>query len=333
VAYRRLTADEWLIGTESHNEKAPFGKPVSLHIHSFDTTATYGISPRVSISGTLPFLHGSHSRFYADGNRHEVTSGGLSDINATGRTWLWAPASHADGNIQVGLGVKAATGKHDVEDTYYGLGGTPSYPVDQSVQLGDGGWGVIFDTQAFHRLGNVGFLYGSGSYLASPRDTTELFQSPVGPYSKSKVSVPDVFSAKGGLAFAVWQRFGMSGTLGYRVDGIPQQDLFGASHGFRRPAIVQYLDPGLSVVRGSSTFQLNIPIRTAYNFRASDLDRQLGVPGGGDLANYLFFIGYTHRLGGRHAKTMASQPAASVGSASSSRGPAPCVDGKADPIH
>jgi hypothetical protein len=289
----------------------------------------------VSLSATLPFVHGAQSRFYADGARHEVSAGGLGDINATARTWIWSPAAHSDGNWQVGLGAKTSTGQHDVQDEYYGLPGTSHYAVDQSVELGDGGWGIIADTQAFRRLGRVGYAYGSGSYLASPQNTTDLIQAPVGPYSKSKVSVPDVFSVKGGLAFSLWSKLGMSGTLGYRLDGIPQHDLFGKSDGFRRPALISYVDPSVSIVRGRSTFQLNVPIRTWYNFRASDLDRRLGVPGGGDLADYLLFVGYTRRLGGAGKAVMTSRdvPAPAGSTSAAVNGALPCVGGEADPIH
>lgn len=289
----------------------------------------------MSISGTLPFVHGEHSRFYGDGVRHEVSAGGAGDFNATARSWIWSPAAHADGNWQVGLGVKTPTGAHDAEDQYYGVAATAHYPVDQSVQPGDGGWGIVADTQAFRRIGRV-YAYGSGSYLASPKNTTELIQSPVGPYSKSKVSVPDVFSAKGGLAFSVWPTLGMSGTLGYRMDGIPQHDLFGKSDGFRRPALMGYVDPSVSIVRGRHTFQLNVPIRAWYNFRASDLDRQLHVPGGGDLAKYLLFVGYTHRFGkGGTAAVMASReaPAAPTTTSAAVSGALSCLDGEADPVH
>jgi len=308
-----------LIGTEDRPDKAPFGHPVWLHIHSFDTTATYGISSRVSTSVTLPFLHGSQSRFYADGLRHQVSAGGLGDVNATGRIWLWSPATHPVGNIQIGLGVKTPTGENEATADFYGLSGTTRYPVDQSVQLGDGGWGIIADTLAFHRLGRVGYAWGTGSYLASPKDVTRIFQQPAGPYSKARVSVPDVFSAKGGLAFTLWRQVGMSGTLAYRFDGLPQHDVFGKSSGFRRPALIGYVDPSVSITHGPSTFQLDVPIRTYYNFRASRLDRQLGTPGGGDLAEYLLFIGYTHRLGGRGQRPMA--PASTPGEVSTAGSP------------
>ncbi len=126
------------------------------------------------------------------------------------------------------------------------------------------------------------FLYGSGAYLASPKDTTDLFQSPTGPYSVLRVSVPDVFSVKGGMGYTLWPRYGVTATLGARLDGIPIHDVFGASHGFRRPALIGFVDPSISISRGDSTFQIDVPVRIFYNFRRSEPDVALGRPGGGD---------------------------------------------------
>ena len=86
--------------------------------------------------------------------------------------------------------------------------------------------------------------------------------------------------------------------LGGRLDGIPKQDLIGGGDGaFRRPAIEVYLDPGIGLSYGPHTFNLNVPVRVYYDFRASLIDEKLhGGPLGGDLAKYLIFAGYTRRF-------------------------------------
>lgn len=83
VAYRRLTADEWLVGRSVQEEKAPFGQPLFLDINSVDFSASYGVTDRVSANAWVPFSHGAHSRYYADGARHEVSAGGLGDVTVT----------------------------------------------------------------------------------------------------------------------------------------------------------------------------------------------------------------------------------------------------------
>ena len=44
--------------------------------------------------------------------------------------------------------------------------------MDQSVQPGDGGWGVMVEGQAFWRV-KRSFLFASGSYLVNPKDTND----------------------------------------------------------------------------------------------------------------------------------------------------------------
>ena len=64
------------------------------------------------------------------------------------------------------------TGNAAAQDTFPGrLDPTVNKPryVDLSVQPGDGGWGVMFEGNAFWLVNRIMF-FGSGSYLANPRD-------------------------------------------------------------------------------------------------------------------------------------------------------------------
>jgi hypothetical protein len=47
---------------------------------------------------------------------------------------------------------------------------------------------------------------------------------------------------------------------------------------------------------GRNTFTLNVPVRVHQNFERSLVDVQLGKNGGGDLAKYLIFVGYSVRF-------------------------------------
>jgi hypothetical protein len=86
------------------------------------------------------------------------------------------------------------------------------------------------------------------------------------------------------------------GPGGGRVDGIPRHDLVGSSDGFRRPVVIAYLDPGLTVTRGKNSVFINIPVNAYTNFRPSAVDQQLGFAGGGDLAKYLVLAAYQIRF-------------------------------------
>src|SRR5690349_21561629 len=175
LAYRRLSADQWFVGSQVRESAAPFGQPLFLGIHSLDATLTYGVTDRVSVTLTVPFSRGTHSRFYADGVRHTVKAAGLGDISGIANIWLRRPSAESSGNVALGFGLKTASGNNGVVDNFFLAGGAVTKnPVDQSIQLGDGGVGVILQLQAYRKLtGRVsGYLYGW--YLLTPREQTAV---------------------------------------------------------------------------------------------------------------------------------------------------------------
>ena len=294
VAYRHLGADKWFVGTEVNEPAAPFGNPLYLSINSLDFSLAYGVSDRLGLTLTLPFSHGTQSRFYADLARHKVRGFGLGDISLVGSAWLFDFATHPDGNVSLGLGIKAPTGNNEVTDDFFNRDGSVTRRVvDQSIQLGDGGWGVLLQAQAFRRVGGRANAYVLGSYLLSLRETTGV----PSPIAGVVLSVPDVYSARAGLSYALWPSQGISVSLGGRLDGIPLRDIIGGGDlGFRRPGFTLFLDPGMVIGRGRDEFDLSVPIRLHQDFRQGLIDREVNFVGGGDLADLLIFAGYTHRF-------------------------------------
>ena len=290
-AYRFLSAHQWFLGSD----ELARSQPVFIDINSADADVSYGVTDRLSLTLTVPFAHGSHSHISADGKRHVSRVAGLGDITLTGNLWLWNPATHPDGNISVGLGLKAPSGSNRTPgDAYLADGSVIASLVDQSIQLGDSGLGVILQAQAYRRLFGRTAAYGYGWYLMSPRDQMNA----PSPIPGVRWSVPDVYSIRGGMSHALSPRRGVSVSFGIRTDGIPVHDAVGGSDGFRRPGYTLYLDPGLVISRRSGTWSLNIPIRAHENFKRSVADLQYANPGGGDLARYLILVGYTRRFGG-----------------------------------
>src|SRR5215472_5631436 len=148
VAFRRLSAGQWFVGSQVRESAAPFGQPLLLNIYSLDATITYGVTERVSVTLTVPFSRGTHNRFYGDGKRHTAESAGLGDISGIANIWLRRPSRESSGNIALGVGVKTNSGNNDVVDNFFlADGSVTKNPVDQSIQLGDGGVGVIFQLQ------------------------------------------------------------------------------------------------------------------------------------------------------------------------------------------
>lgn len=296
MSYRRLTADRWFVGRQVREDKAPFGQPLLLEINSLDLSVSYSVTDRWTVGATLPFSRGTHSRFYADGRRHRVSATGLGDVSIVGSAWVLDPRSHPSGNVSVGVGVKSPSGRNDVRDTYFLPNGTTDFTVDQSIQLGDGGWGLVLQGHAFARVRERVSGFASGSYLVTPRNQSSVFQSPTGSLASVHVSIPDVFNASAGLSFDVSRRHGLAASLSGRIDGIPTRDLVGRSDGFRRPVVLGYLEPSLTLTRGRRTVRLNAAARIYEDFRPSLIDRQLGSAGGGDLARYLLFAAYQIRF-------------------------------------
>lgn len=290
VGYRHLHADQLFVGTQ----QLPAKRPLIIDLHSIDLTTSYAVTDRFTLSLTVPFVHGTQSRFYADSVSHAVTAVGVGDVSLIGSRWLLDP-HNPSGNIALGLGVKAPTGSHSATDAYFLAGGTSiQYPVDQSIQPGDGGWGIIVQVQAFRRAFHNGIAYLTGSYLISPRSLTDVAKDPGG---ATYWSVPDVYSARLGLEYAVWPEQGLSLSLGGRIDGQPVRDLIGGGEsGFRRPGYAVSLDPSVALASGPSQFTLSAPLRLGANRQASVLDLQAGKPGGGDFASALIFVSYSRRL-------------------------------------
>lgn len=293
AAFRRLSADQWFVGSQVRESAAPFGQPLFLGIDSLDATLTYGVTDRVSVTLTVPFSRGTHSRLYADGKRHTVKAAGLGDISGIANVWVRHPSSESSGNLALGFGLKTASGNNGVIDNFFlADGSVTKNPVDQSIQLGDGGIGMIFQLQAYRKLTGRASGYVYGWYLLTPREKTSISS----PLAGVQLSVPDVYSFRSGVSTALWRRRGVSASLGPRLDGIPLRDFVGGSSGFRRPGYSLYLDPGIVVTTGRSTWSVNVPVRVHQDFQRSLSDIERGSAGGGDLARYLVLIGYTVRF-------------------------------------
>src|SRR3954470_20535827 len=99
ASFRRLTADEWFVGRDVNEAAAPFGKPLYLDINSLDLSLAFGLTSRASITLTVPFSYGTHSRLYADLVRHKVAARGMGDVNAIASMWLLDPGGPAAGNV------------------------------------------------------------------------------------------------------------------------------------------------------------------------------------------------------------------------------------------
>jgi hypothetical protein len=295
LAYRKLYSDQFFVGTKENPAAGPNGEPSIFDIHTVVGDAAYSINSRYRIRLSVPYSTAEFRRKWADGQRHSQSAAGIGDITVSGDAWLWSPERHENGNIGVALGIKAPTGSHTVQSRFYTATSSVPFPADQTIQPGDGGWGVSLQAQGFRRVTERTFAYASGSYMVSPRAHTEVKQSPT---SSIPWSVPDTYSARLGSAFSLWPDRGLSVSLGARLDGIPKRDLIGGGNDstVKRVSLMSYVEPGFSLVRGRSAITLSVPIRMSVERKQSELEERTNVQGGGGFAKMLVFLAYSFRL-------------------------------------
>jgi hypothetical protein len=311
TSYRWLHAGggDFFVGTQRTPPppatQPPGGQPITVDVHTVSLGLTYAVTERVRVSIAAPFQIGRVSFIEGDGARHAEHTTDLGDATVTGSAWLLNPRAHSTGNVMLGLGVKIPTGSYRDSVQFFTATGPALRPADPSIQPGDGGWGLIMELQAFQQFLPRAIFYLSGSYLLNPRVQTEVtIGTRIGlpgdaaagtqPYH---LSVPDAYSLRSGVSYAVLPAQGLSASLGGRIDGVPVEDLVnGGDANFRRPGYSVFVDFGLDLSRGSNTFTLNVPVRAHANREANLYDQQIGIPGGGNLAKFQVLAGYTHRF-------------------------------------
>lgn len=303
VSYRWFRSDRHFVGDVEQPHRQAIGNEVINDVHSFDVSATYGINSRWSATITFPFFTAERSSWYehTGTNRHSMNSGGLGDIRVVTDIWLLDPHKHMDGNIALGIGFKAPTGDDKASDTAYRTTGPIIRPVDQSMQPGDGGWGIILQLQAFHRIyGNLS-AYLQGSYMITPeeqnntRRTTGNEGAPVD--VRTFNSITDQYFGRGGLSYFVWPEQGLALSLGGRIEGVPVYDAVGGSMGFRRPGYTISIEPGLSWSGGRNSLSVSAPVAVYRNRERSAPEIALGRPGGdAAFADFSILASYTRRF-------------------------------------
>ena len=226
---------------------------------------------------------------------------GLGDISLTGRYWIFAPESRH--NVSLGLGVKAPTGEYDATQEYANIDGTNRAvkAVDQSVQPGDGGWGILFDLQAFKQYSKA-TLFASGTYLSNPRDTNGTPSILVGlglgnnpDFAREGIlvnSVTDSYLVRMGAVMPIGKT-GLGASLAYRIEGLPRYDLIGDSHGWRRPGHEMFIEPGIAYTKGGTTWSLNVPIGF---YRNREPNPYSGREGDATFPDYILLTGVSYRF-------------------------------------
>ncbi|MBN8719383.1 MAG: hypothetical protein J0H85_08065 [Sediminibacterium magnilacihabitans] len=267
------------VGTQEQPQRIANGTEVINHSYALDLTLTRILNKRWSLAFNMPILYNERSSLYEHGGkeRHTTKSFGMGDVRFTAYAWILDPASHHRFNAQAGLGIKLPTGDYKYQDKFYTAtpGVTVYGPVDQSIQLGDGGTGFTTELNAYYNLSHRVNLYGNFYYLINPREQNGVSTARGGTpsptavaYGSDVMSVPDQYMYRLGANFQV-NRFTLSG--GIRKECVPAKDLVGGSNGFRRPGYVVSVEPGVTYAFKKMSLYAYVPV-------AVKRDRTQSVP-------------------------------------------------------
>lgn len=241
--------------------------------------------------------------------RHTTSAFGMGDLQFTVLKWLLKPSDNQRGNIQVGLGIKFPTGDFKKQGYFYRNDTTRVLSIlNPSIQLGDGGTGIIAELNTYYFLNSkkTFSLYGNFYYLANPTDINGTQYTTGKPETAANillgaydVSVIDVFSIRAGINYDVknW-----SFSAGVRDEGAPVYDLIGKSDGIRRSGYTLSGEPGIIYKFKSATVYTYVPFLLSHEVKQSALDKiitkQTGVytSGAGGSGDYQIFVGAQFQL-------------------------------------
>ena len=297
------------VGTIEQKEREENNTEVINHNYSVDFTATRSFNNRWSFSLNIPVISNTRSSLYEHGGnalgesgRHSTQSFGIGDIRVSAYRWLLDPARHRKGNIQAGLGIKLPTGDYKYQDYFYKSDGTTVLgPVDQSIQLGDGGTGITAELNGFYNFSHVIGVYANFYYLANPREQNGVSTARGGTpnatalqYFTSVMSVPDQYMARGGVSVMAGP-FTFSG--GARIEAIPSSDLLGGDKGFRRPGIVISAEPVAAFQAKKLNFYVSVPVALQRNRTQSYSDKLRTAATGTKVQGDAAFADYSINAG------------------------------------
>jgi hypothetical protein len=241
--------------------------------------------------------------------RHTTRSFGIGDIRFTAYKWLLKPTVKQRGNIQLGLGFKLPTGDYKYQDYFYRNDSTKVLSaVNPSIQLGDGGTGIITELNFFYILNPARTisLYGNFYYMANPREQngTAITNGRIPPRIDSLanniiLSVADQFSIRVGAYYNI-KKWAFS--AGIRNEGSPVKDIIGGSDGVRRAGHNLSVEPGILYKMKKVSIYAYVPFIVDRSIKQNLPDKfksnyngaKFVSPGGS--GNYQVFVGALFKL-------------------------------------
>lgn len=296
------------------------GDAVNNYSKATDLNLSYGITRRLQVNATLPYVSNERSQILKqvtpkrDTFRYSVFANGLADIRLSINYWIFDPQKVKKGNLMLGIGVKLNNAKYDATyDTPQSDGSIKNVIVDQSIQPGDGGIGVSLEFNGFREITKSIYGFANGYYLFDPKQSNGAFKSApkVGLEGYEIFACPDQYFLRGGLMTAVGKQKNINISVAGRWEGVPAYDVFGGEIAYRRPGYVVAIESGISLKVGNSTFSFNVPynfiknrIQSAADIASQDLQNSkindsaklVHVQGDAAFADYSINLGYSYRI-------------------------------------
>lgn len=266
TSYRYFKSFRHFRGTHEEADRVTNGTEVINHSHNWEYSLSYWLSNKTSVILGIPTQINTRSSLYEHGRtqRNKSFSRGLGDVRIGVQNWLLEPGVKS-WNVQLGTALKLPTGNYNSSDIFYNVGvnGSPEVrPVDQSIQLGDGGFGVILEAQSYVKLSEKFALTGGAFYLLNPLEKNDIrtFREKLSPLlaNEAVMSVPDQFSSRVAVSYSINEITNLG--LGARYEGVPVNDLIGGSSGFRRPGTILSLEPQYSYMKNNFSLNFSVPL-------------------------------------------------------------------------
>lgn len=308
VNYRTFRADQHYNGTTYQQIRKDLNNYVINRQNIWDVTSTIGMTKKSNLVITLPFIDSGWSiprpigsATQAPGPRSQQDGKGVGDITAVWRTWYTDPNDSPSQNIAFGLGVKLPTGKPNLTNYLPDRTGAnfQQRVIDQSIQPGDGSWGIPVGIEGYKSIGRGLSVFGTLSYLVSPRDTNGVDSGRVPTEtapSIDKFSVPDQYLYRVGIGAGIKSLPGFSAAFAVRKEGVPQKDLFGGHHGWRRPGYSISFEPSVSYLHNDTNWSLSVPV-TQFRNRIKHNTDGTELTGDTTFADFQIIMSVSKRFG------------------------------------
>ena len=330
TSYRYFHSWRHFVGTVEQPQRETLGNAVNIYSHALDLNVSYGLSDRLQINATLPYVSNERSQTLtlatavagADGvkplTRYSVYAKGIADVRMSLNYWLINPAKTTKGNVMIGAGIKLKTGSYTaMDDALQTDGSKKSVVMDQAIQPGDGGIGYSLEIQGFRAIRKNLYGFVNGYYMFSPQESNGTFKSAAkaGLEGYNIYASPDQYFARAGIMTAVGKQKNLIFSLAGRIEGIPAYDVFGGQVAYRRPGLVKAVEPGVTYRKGQHTFNLFVPynfyknrIQSAaditdqnlQNSKITDAAKMVHVQGDAAFADYSINVGYAFRFSKAH---------------------------------